>query len=108
MNEDVDQKPAKSRSTCYATVSGIDTIYKEISSKIPVDPCTGGHYSVNKQQYGQGICAVRPVRESTFLCGTHRLVNILSPITCSLSWCFAPRKSASVFIQVTRIINQFW
>jgi hypothetical protein len=52
MNEDVDQRPAKSRSICYMTVSGIDTIYKEISSKIPVDPCTGGDYSVNKQPYG--------------------------------------------------------
>ena len=30
MNEGVDQKPANSRSICYMTVSGIDTIYKEI------------------------------------------------------------------------------
>jgi hypothetical protein len=52
MNEDVDQEPANSRSICYMTVSGIDTIYKEISSKIPVDPCNGRRYSVNKQPYG--------------------------------------------------------
>ncbi|MFI5421227.1 MAG: glyoxalase superfamily protein [Nitrososphaerales archaeon] len=50
MNEDVDQ--VRGGSICYMTVSGIETIYKEISSKIPVDPCTGGHYSVNKQAYG--------------------------------------------------------
>jgi len=50
MNEDVDQ--VRAGSICYMTVSGIETIYKDISSRIPVDPCTGGHYSVNKQPYG--------------------------------------------------------
>src|SRR5262249_6930969 len=35
MNEDVDQ--VRGGSICYMTVSGIETIYKEISSKIPVD-----------------------------------------------------------------------
>jgi len=51
MNEDVDQIPANNRSICYMTVSGIDTIYKEINSKVPVDPCTGRRYSVNKKPY---------------------------------------------------------
>jgi catechol 2,3-dioxygenase-like lactoylglutathione lyase family enzyme len=50
MNEDVDQ--VRGGSICYMTVSGIDAIYKQISPKIPVDPCTGGHYSVNEQPYG--------------------------------------------------------
>jgi hypothetical protein len=50
MNEDIDQ--VRGGSICYMTVSGIETIYKDINSKIPVDPCTGGHYSVNKQPYG--------------------------------------------------------
>jgi len=52
MNEDVGQKPANSRTICYITVSRIETIYKEISSKIPIDPCTGRRYSVSKQPYG--------------------------------------------------------
>jgi hypothetical protein len=50
MNEDEDLQ--RGGSICYMTVSGIDSIFKEISSKIPVDPCTGGHFSVNKQPYG--------------------------------------------------------
>src|SRR5579872_3627717 len=50
MNEDVDL--VLGHSICYTTVSGIDTIYKEISAKIPVDPCTGGRYSVNRQPHG--------------------------------------------------------
>ena len=50
MNEDVDQ--VRGGSICYMTVSGIEKIYKDISSKIPTDPCTGGRYSVNKQPYG--------------------------------------------------------
>src|SRR5215831_16170738 len=45
MNEDVEQVRGGG-SICYMTVSGIETIYKEISSKIPVDPCNGRHYSV--------------------------------------------------------------
>jgi hypothetical protein len=52
MNCDIDQEPANSRSICYITVSGIETIYKEISSNIPVDPCNGRRYSLNKQSYG--------------------------------------------------------
>jgi len=50
MNEDVNQ--VRGNSICYMTVSGIETIYKEISSKIPVDPCMGRSYSLNKQPYG--------------------------------------------------------
>ena len=50
MNEDVDQM--RGGSICYMTVSEIETIYKEISSKIPVDPCRGRSYSLNKQPYG--------------------------------------------------------
>lgn len=51
MNEDVDQ--VQGSSICYMSVSGIETIYKEISSKIPVDPCNGRHYSLNKQPHGE-------------------------------------------------------
>ena len=50
MNEDMDL--VRGRSICYMTVSGIEDIYKEISSKIPVDPCNGRQYSVHKQPYG--------------------------------------------------------
>ena len=50
MNEDVDQE--RGGSICYMTVSGIDKIYEQISSRIPVDPCTRGNYRVNKQPYG--------------------------------------------------------
>lgn len=52
MNQDVDQVRRGGASICYVTVSGIESIYKEISSKIPVDPCTGRHYSLNNQPYG--------------------------------------------------------
>lgn len=50
MNENVDL--VRGSSICYMTVSCIEAIYKEISAKIPVDPCNGRHYSVHKQQYG--------------------------------------------------------
>jgi len=50
MNADADQ--VRGGSICYMTVSAIETIYKEISSKIPLDPCNGRHYSINKQPYG--------------------------------------------------------
>jgi hypothetical protein len=50
MNEDVDQ--VRGGSICYMTVNGIETIYEEVSSKIPVDPCNGRRYSVNKRPYG--------------------------------------------------------
>ena len=50
MNEDVDQE--RGGSICYMTVKGIDTIYKNVISKIPVDLCTGRHYSVHDQPYG--------------------------------------------------------
>jgi hypothetical protein len=52
MNCDIDQVVAKSRSICYITVSGIETIYKEINSKIPVDPCRGCSYSLHIKPYG--------------------------------------------------------
>ena len=50
MNEDADQ--VRGGSICYMTVSGIDTIYGEVSSKVPVDPCNGRGYSVHEQPYG--------------------------------------------------------
>jgi hypothetical protein len=50
MNEDIDQ--TRGHSICYMTVSGIETLYNEISSKIPLDPCNESHYSLNKQPYG--------------------------------------------------------
>ena len=52
MNEDVNQQVLRGGSICYMTVRGIETLYKEISSKIPVDPCSGRSYSLNKQPYG--------------------------------------------------------
>ena len=50
MNEDPDQ--VRGASICFMTVSGIEAIHKEISSRIPIDPCNGRHYSVHKQPYG--------------------------------------------------------
>jgi hypothetical protein len=50
MNEDMDQ--VRGTSICYMMVSGIEAIYKEVSSKIPFDPCSGRNYSLKKQPYG--------------------------------------------------------
>jgi len=50
MNEDVDQ--VRGDSICYMTVSGIEAIYNEVRSKIPLDPCSGRNYSLKKQPYG--------------------------------------------------------
>lgn len=50
MNQDADQ--VRGGSICYMRVSDIETIYKEVTSKIPIDPCSGHHYSLNKQPYG--------------------------------------------------------
>jgi hypothetical protein len=51
MNEDVDQKVRGGNSICYMKVRGIETIYREVSSRVPVDPCNGRHYSLNNQPY---------------------------------------------------------
>lgn len=50
LNQDSDQ--VRGSSICYMTVSQIEIIYKEVSSKIPVDPYNGRRYFLNKQSYG--------------------------------------------------------